>query len=126
AKGTLANYQSAVHMFTKFCDIHGIHQYLWLPADEFVLCTFAASLAGDFSCSYANSIFAGLKTWHTIHNANWKGGPRLQLVLCGVTRLAPTSSWKEPHRLITPQTLDKLHAGLDLNSAFNTSVLATA
>lgn len=126
AKGTIANYQSAVRTFTNFCDTNNIHNSLRLPADEFVLCTFGASLARHFSGSYAQSIFSGLKAWHSFNNAEWKGGHRLQLILRGVTRLAPDSSRREPRQAITVEMLQSLRSNLDLASPSDAAILAVA
>ncbi|KAB5587926.1 reverse transcriptase domain containing protein [Ceratobasidium theobromae] len=126
AKGTFANYQSAINSFLRFCDNHRIHNNLRFPADELVLSAFAASLAGSTSGSYANSIFSGLKSWHTLHNAPWKGSNRTQLLLRGVARLAPPSSNREPRPPVTTNMLADLRRGLDLNRPKDTAIFAAA
>lgn len=126
AKGTLSNYRSAVSMFQRFCDNHLIHRKLRLPSDEYVLCLFAASLAGTYSGSHINSVFSGLKSWHITHNAVWRGGHRVQLLLRGATRLAPPSSMRDPRKPVTIGMLLVLRNGLNRDCPRDIAVFAVA
>ncbi|KAJ7758190.1 hypothetical protein DFH07DRAFT_1025064 [Mycena maculata] len=83
----LANYRSAVDCFLAFCTAQGVPQKFQLPADEFVLCAFAASSAGIHSGSTARNNIAAVKTWHIAQKAQWNGGSRLHYVLAGVDNL---------------------------------------
>jgi hypothetical protein len=97
-----------------------------LPASEPLLCAFAASLASIKSGSAASGIFSGLKTWHTLHDAPWRGSDRLRIVLKGVTALAPASSRKEPRAPVTLDLLIDLRNHLNLSDHFDAAVFAAA
>jgi hypothetical protein len=92
ANSTATNYGYALNRFLKFCADEKIPSRLQLPADEFVLCAFAASGAGVHSGSTARNNVAALKAWHVAQNQEWQGGSRLHYVLAGVENLAPESS----------------------------------
>ncbi|KAF8803103.1 hypothetical protein BYT27DRAFT_6743692 [Phlegmacium glaucopus] len=86
---TINRYSSALQEFMRFCDLENIPNHFRLPADEFVLCAFAASSAGKHAGDTARGKISAIKAWHTIHNVVWKGSARLRYVLNGVDRLAP-------------------------------------
>ncbi|KAF8799790.1 hypothetical protein BYT27DRAFT_7263647 [Phlegmacium glaucopus] len=77
ASATISRYSSTVKDFIQFCDLEDIPNHLRLPADEFVLCTFAASSAGKHAGNMARGRISAIKTWHTIHNIAWKGSAQL-------------------------------------------------
>ncbi|KAJ7128283.1 hypothetical protein C8R46DRAFT_818901, partial [Mycena filopes] len=64
APSTLANYGGTVERFERFCATEGVPLDLQLPADEFVLCAFAASGAGTHAGSTVRNNIAALKAWH--------------------------------------------------------------
>jgi hypothetical protein len=84
AKSTVNRYSSAIHLFLQFCDSEQIPDHFRFPADEFVLCAFAASNIGKHGASTARSRLSALKAWHVVHNIEWKGSPRLRYILNGV------------------------------------------
>lgn len=126
AKSTQSNYLSTWRAFEAFCDSQHIDTSLRFPADELVLCAFAASKAGTLAGGTAANQIAGLKTWHAIRNKPWAGGARLAYVLKGVNNLAPESSRKAPRPPITPRMLQHLHDKLDLNLPRDAAVFAVA
>ncbi|KAJ6490078.1 hypothetical protein C8R45DRAFT_929376 [Mycena sanguinolenta] len=77
------NYGYVVDQFLTFCADENVPEKFQLPADEFVLSTFAASRAGVHSGSMARNNIATLKAWHVAQNQPWKGGSRLHYVLPG-------------------------------------------
>lgn len=113
ADATLSNYGSAVDRFLAFCTAEKVPQDLQMPADEFVLCAFAASSAGLHAGSTARNNIAALKAWHVAQNAQWNGGSRLHYVLAGVENLAPDSSKRSPRPPINATMLRVLYDGLD-------------
>ena len=68
AKSTINRYSSSVELFLRFCDDEFVPSHLRFPADEFVLCAFAASSLGRHSQSTVSNCLTGLKAWHTAHN----------------------------------------------------------
>lgn len=46
AGSTVKRYSGAIDQFIRFCDSESVPDHLRFPADEFVLCAFAASSAG--------------------------------------------------------------------------------
>jgi hypothetical protein len=92
AESTVQCYSGAIKQFIRFCDAEGVPGHLRFPADEFVLCAFAASNAGLHSRTTPHNRLSALKTWHTAHNMEWKGSTCLRYVLNGVHNLAPNGS----------------------------------
>ncbi|KAJ7722079.1 hypothetical protein DFH07DRAFT_932613 [Mycena maculata] len=126
ADPTLANYGNAVDRFLAFCSAQGVPQKFQLPADEFVLCAFAASSAGVHSGSTARNNIAAVKAWHVAQNAQWNGGSRLHYVLAGVDNLAPESSKRPPRPPINAIMLRTLYEGLDFSNPRDVAVFAAA
>ena len=126
AKSTLNRYSGAVELFLRFCDDEGIPNHLRFPADEFVLCAFAASSLGRHARSTVSSRLAGLKAWHVAHNVDWKGSARLRYILNGIHNMVPRGS-KQPLRPpINARMLIQLIEALDLSSSFDMAVTACA
>jgi hypothetical protein len=126
AGSTVRRYAGSIKQFLHFCDTEGIPDHLRLPADEFVLCSFAASSAGVHARSTPRSRLSALKAWHIVHNVEWKGSARLQYVLNGVHRLAPRSSKRPPRPPINATMLQQLVERLDLTSPLDSAVAACA
>ncbi|KAJ7477503.1 DNA breaking-rejoining enzyme [Mycena latifolia] len=123
---TLANYGSTVDRFLAFCTGEGVPIKFQLPADEFVLCAFAASSAGIHAGSTARNNIAALKAWHIAQNAEWRGGARLHYILAGVEQLAPESSRRPPRPPINSTMLRVLYDGLDFSNPRDVAVFAAA
>ncbi|KAJ7724785.1 hypothetical protein B0H16DRAFT_1333271 [Mycena metata] len=126
ADSTLTNYGSVVDRFLGFCTGQGVPQRLQLPADEFVLCAFAASGAGVQAGSTARNNISALKAWHAAQNAEWLGGARLHYVLAGVENLAPDSSKRPPRPPINAAMLRTLYNGLNFTDPRDVAVFAAA
>jgi hypothetical protein len=91
SKSTINCYSGSIRQFILFCDSLHIPQSLRFPANEFILCTFAASSSGKHSGSTPRARLSALKAWHIAHNLKWKGSICLCYVLNGVRNLAPKS-----------------------------------
>ena len=89
AKSTVKRYSSSIRQYIRFCDMEGIPEHLRFPADEFVLCAFAAASAGIYARSTPRNQLSALKAWHVAHNLSWNGSSRLRYVLNGVHNLTP-------------------------------------
>ncbi|KAJ7754012.1 hypothetical protein B0H16DRAFT_1316577 [Mycena metata] len=126
AGSTLNNFGHAVNRFLGFCGSEGIPPELQLPADEFVLCAFAASSAGIHAGSTARNNIAALKAWHVAQGVEWKGSSRLHYVLAGVENLAPDSSKRPPRPPINAAMLRALYHGLDFQIPTDVAVFAAA
>ncbi|KAF8147555.1 DNA breaking-rejoining enzyme [Mycena galopus ATCC 62051] len=126
AEATLANYGNTMDRFIAFCTTEGVPSDLQLPADEFVLCAFAASGAGVHASSTARNNIAALKAWHVVQGIEWRGGSRLHYVLTGVEKLAPESSKRPPRPPINATMLRILYEGLDLSDPRDIAVFAAA
>jgi hypothetical protein len=96
ASSTVRRYSGAIKQFIWFCDEEGIPNHLRFPADEFVLCAFAASSIGIHARSTPRNRLSALKAWHVVHNMEWKSSARLRYVLNGVHNLAPRGSRRRP------------------------------
>ncbi|KAJ6506880.1 hypothetical protein C8R45DRAFT_1060302 [Mycena sanguinolenta] len=140
-ESTLANYGNTVDRFIAFCSAEGVPVDLHVPADEFVLCAFAASSAGTQTGSTARNNVAALKTWHVAQNVEWRGGARLHYILAGLENLAPEnlapenlapenlapeSSKRAPRPPINAAMLRVLYEGLDLSNSRDIAVFAAA
>ncbi|KAJ7769486.1 hypothetical protein B0H16DRAFT_1715942 [Mycena metata] len=126
ADKTLENYGSTVDRFLGFCTSEGIPPKFQLPADEFVLCAFAASSAGVHAGSTARNNIAALKAWHAAQNVEWNGGARLHYVLAGVENLAPETSKRPPRPPINATMLRALYDGLDFCNPRDVAIFAAA
>jgi hypothetical protein len=126
AGSTVKRYSGSIKQFIRFCNAEGIPENMRFPADEFVLCAFAASSAGIHAGSTPRARLSALKAWHVAHNLQWKGSPRLRYVLNGVHNLAPRSSRRPPRPPITAKMISQLVERLDLDSPLDAAVAACA
>ncbi|KAE9388885.1 hypothetical protein BT96DRAFT_1072399, partial [Gymnopus androsaceus JB14] len=86
-----------------------------LPANETVLCNYAATFAGRTAGGTARAHISAIKGW-TLHKGQpWLGGERLNSVLNGVERRAPPSSFRPPRAPVKESYLAFLHTDLDLD-----------
>jgi hypothetical protein len=126
AQTTIKRYSGSIRRFIRFCDDEGIPDHLRFPADEFVLCAFAASSVGKHTRGTARSYLSALKAWHIAHNMEWRGSTRLRYVLNGVHRLAPNGSRLAPRPPVTAKMVLQLVQHLDPNSPMDIAVAACA
>jgi hypothetical protein len=126
ADSTLKRYTGTIKQYIKFCDAERVPERLRFPADEFILCAFAASSFGRHAGGTPRSRLSALRAWHIAHNVEWKGSSRLRYVLNGVHNHAPGSSRCPPRPPITATMLSQLVARLDLNSPLDAAVAACA
>lgn len=124
ADSTRTKYASGLESFLAFCDSKHIPSRMRIPADEFLLCTFAASKAGSHARQTVQNTISALRAWHIFHNAQWNGGPRLQYVLSGIAKRAPPS--QPPRPPVTREMLNALHEHLPTSSPMNACILAAA
>ena len=126
ASSTIKHYSGAIDLFICFCNTEGVPDHLHFPADEFVLCVFAASSIRKHSCSTPRNHLSALKAWHIAHNMEWKGSSRLCYVLNSVHNLAPRSSKHPPHPPLNAKMISQLVQHLDLSSPLDAAVAACA
>jgi hypothetical protein len=126
AKSTVKRYSGAIDRYIRFCDNEGVPDHLRFPADEFVLCAFAASSVGVHARATPRNHLSALKAWHLAHNMEWKGSSRLCYVLNGVHNLAPRSSRRPPRPPVNSTMITQLIAHLDLSSPFDIAIAACA
>jgi len=126
SRSTINRYSGAIRQFITFCDSLHIPQHLRFPADEFLLCAFAASSSGKHAGGTSRARLTALKAWHIAHNLEWKGSSRLRYVLSGVQNLAPKSSKRPPRLPVSATMLSQLITGLDLNLPLDAAVAACA
>ena len=126
ATSTIKRYASSLRRYIRFCDAEQIPEHLRFPADEFVLCAFAASSVGKHARGTPRGHLSALKAWHIAHNLEWKGSPRLRYVLNGIHNLAPDSSKRPPRPPINAKMLSQLVESLDLNISLDAAVAACA
>lgn len=125
-RSTMRRYSGAISQFIQFCDKEHVPESLRFPADEFILCAFAASSLGRHAGSTPRSRISALKAWHSAHNVEWKGSSRLRLVLNGVSNLAPGSSKRPPRPPINARMVSQLVEALNINSPLDAAVAACA
>jgi hypothetical protein len=126
ANTTLRRYSGTINQFIQFCDAEHVPTHLRFPADEFILCAFAASSLGRHAGGTPRSRLSALKAWHRAHNVVWNGSARLQYVLNGVHNLAPGSSRRPPRPPVSAKMLSQLVETLDLNSPMDAAIAACA
>jgi hypothetical protein len=123
---TIQRYSSTIKKFIRFCDAERVPEHLRFPADEFLLCTFAASSLGRHAVGTARARLSALKAWHTTHNVEWKGSARLRYVLNGIRNLAPMSSRQHLRPPISADMLIRLINNLDLTLPLDVVIAACA
>lgn len=126
AESTLRRYSGSIKQYIRFCDAERVPEHLRFPADEFVLCAFAASSFGRHAGGTPRSRISALKAWHVAHNEEWKGSARLRYVLNGVHNFAPRSSRRAPRPPVNAQMLTLLVQNLNTNSPLDAAVAACA
>jgi len=123
----LSNYSAGILRFTQFCDCYHIPEALRMPAPEWLLSIFitirgAASVGGGATKTW----LLGLKLWHLINRAPWYGGSHLKRASKGSKALAPQTSSRPPHPLVTICHLKSLKHHLILTDTFDTAIYGTA
>lgn len=126
ATSTLKRYTGTIKQFIRFCDTERVPESLRFPADEFVLCAFAASSFGKHAGGTPRSRLSALKAWHLTHNVEWKGSVRLRYVLNGVHNFTPGTSKRPLRPPISTKMLSQLAENLNLDSPFDAAVAACA
>ena len=126
SKTTLRRYTGAIQQYIDFCIVEGFPDSLRFPADEFVLCAFAASSAGKHAGSTPRACLSAIKAWHIAHNMEWRGSLHLRYVLNGVSNLSPGTSRRPPRPPINSKMLAELIALLDITSPLDAAVAACA
>lgn len=123
APSTKAQYKSGLRAFLVFCTAQRVPHHLRLPADEFLLCSFATSCAGLFLRQSTQNALSAVRAWHITQNATWHGALQLKYVMGGVAKEAlPPQPLRPP---ITRAMLESLHRGLG-QQPLGTCVLAAA
>jgi len=126
ASSTQRGYSSSIRQFLAFCDSECVPQSLRLPADEFILCAFAAQSVRRHSGSTAAKRIAALKAWHASNNVCWNGSKRLAYTLNGVKNLAPDSSFVRQRLPVTTEMLHVLARSLSTSNPLDTAILCCA
>jgi hypothetical protein len=126
AKSTINRYSGTIKQFIRFCNSERVPVHLRFPADELLLCAFAASSLGRHARNTSRSRLSALKAWHIAHNMEWKGSSRLRYVLNGVHNQAPGNSSRSPRPPINARMLIQLVEALDLTSPLDAAVAACA
>lgn len=126
ADSTIRRYSGTIKRFIRFCDAERVPEHLRFPADEFLLCAFAASSLGRHAVGTARARLSALKAWHMAHNAEWKGSARLRYVLNGIRNLTPMSSKQHLRPPISANMLLQLINNLDLSLPLDVAIAACA
>ena len=126
ADSTIKRYSGAIKHYIRFCEVESIPEILRFPADEFVLCAFAASSIGRHTRSTPSNRLSALKAWHIAHNMEWKGSSRLRYVLNGVHNRAPGHSRRPPRPPVNARMISQLLEHLDPDSPLDVAVAACA
>ncbi|KAJ6567336.1 hypothetical protein DFH09DRAFT_1314452 [Mycena vulgaris] len=126
ADSTLKKYGQGLAAFLRFCDTEGVDTEQRLPADEFLLCAFTASRAGEVAGVTARGAITAVKAWHITNDAEWQGGIRLRYTLHGVENLAPASSSHDLRPPVTANMLAALDKSLNHRHPKDAAVFAAA
>ncbi|KAG2114407.1 hypothetical protein DEU56DRAFT_874312 [Suillus clintonianus] len=112
SESTLAGYQLGVNCFLTFCANNSIPLKFTLPANEFLLCTFAAFEAGSRSGGTISNDLSGIRAWHILNGVPYQGSLRLSYTIHGAHRATPTDSKRPARPPITIDMLTLLHIHL--------------
>jgi glutaredoxin 2 len=69
ADSMLKKYGQSLEAFHHFCNTEGVLMEQRLPANEFLLCAFAASRVDEIAGSTARRAMVAVKAWHVINDA---------------------------------------------------------
>ena len=122
--GTRKNYGAGLLRFHQFCDQYQVAEAERLPASEVLLAAFVSAWVGQVGSSTVDNWLAGLRFWHTLNAAPWRGDRLLKAACTTIGKLQPPTKAKRP-----PVTLEHMHAlrcRLDLTNAFDAAVFALA
>jgi hypothetical protein len=123
---TLKLYNEGTTTFNAWCDTHGIPFGARLPANEDLLCEFAASYLRTHSGSLVKNYLQGIRAFHIYRNVPYCGSTRLKYVVRGVANAAPDSSKLDPRPPITLAMLMLLADDFSPSSAFDAACFAAA
>ena len=126
ASSTLEGYSCHICYFLEFCKWEQVPPNLQFPTDKFMLCTYAASDAACLSPNTIQNQLTSLKAWHNAHNATWKGGVHLCVIVNGTKNMAPSSSKLPPQLPITITVLQLLIDNLDLTEPMDAAIAVCA
>lgn len=124
---SLASYGAGLSLFHKFCDNNGIPENQRAPANNGLITSFLAALAGSYSGSTLSNYFAGIHTWHILHNVPWEmDQEQVKLLFKAARKLAPATSKRSKRQPYTVATLTAIRAQLDLDSPRDAAVWCCA
>lgn len=126
ATSTAKKYGYGVATFERFCDTIGIPPSQRFPASEDLLCAFAANGVREKAESTIRNSLSAVKAAHIRRGLQWHGGPRLALVVKGVTNLAPLSSKATQRPPVTASMVSTLVTASNLATPLDAAILATA
>ncbi|TRM56173.1 hypothetical protein BD626DRAFT_414560 [Schizophyllum amplum] len=112
AASTRARHPGQREAFLGYCEMEGVREDMRLPASEMLLCGYVAYLSGSMSGKAVRDKVNGVKAWHLLLNATWKGGEMLELALRGAQNNTPASSRQKKRPPITLEMLCMLVAKL--------------
>ncbi|KAJ7164456.1 hypothetical protein C8R46DRAFT_1220959 [Mycena filopes] len=124
ADATVDKYARSLDAFHIFCDGEGVTPAQRLPANEFLLCAFAASRLGEIAGGTAKNALSAVKAWHVLEDVHWEGGLRLRYTLRGVENLGPGKLDLRPP--VTADMVALLGEELNLADPFDAAVFSTA
>lgn len=126
-ENTRSNYGAGLLRFTQFCDTLSIHEEARMPASEHLLAIFASDAAGYSSDKTVGNWLAGLKVWHDVNGARWKGdSPQMKRVKAGIKKLVPPTSKMAKRPPVTIEHMYALYVTLDLTNCKDAAIWAVA
>lgn len=126
ATSTAKKYRYSVAAFERFCDAIHIPPLQRFPANEDLLCAFAANGVREKAESTIRNALSAVKAAHIRRGLRWHGGPRLALVVKGVANLAPPSSKAAQRPPVTADMIATLATTANLTAPLDAAILATA
>src|SRR5882724_4268048 len=124
---TLNSYAAGLARFTKFCDDSNIPEEDRMPASESLLSHFIASRgAGSVGLGSMKTWLEGIRLWHHVNEAPWRGGAILKRTLNGAAKFSPIESIQPKRDPVTIEHLKSLRHHLDLSNSFDIAVFAVA
>ena len=124
---TKETYGTGVLRFTQFCDCHKVPEKERMPASAVLLSAFLSHYAGKVSGSAIKNWMSGLAMWHCLSGAQWFGDEGLvSKMKRGATRMAPSSSRRDPRPPALLEHILTLLRCLDLTKPFDIVVAVVA
>ncbi|KAF8915499.1 hypothetical protein CPB85DRAFT_1217726, partial [Mucidula mucida] len=125
AEGTKKGHRSGMRSYLRWCKMHEIPQEMCFPAQEEIVCEYAASWMGEKGSASLPSKINSIRAFHIANGEEWTTWQSLKQVMEGVKKERPRER-KQIRPPVTLQRLEVLLKGLDVTDGKDNCVASLA